>query len=209
MALRALDLFCGAGGASAGLHRAGFEVVGVDIRPQPHYPFEFVLADALTYPLDGFDFAWASPLCKGFANITATAKTKHLWPDQVTPIRARFEAWGGPWIIENVVGAPLRNWVELCGSMFGLKVYRHRRFESNLLLLVPPHVPHRDKTPSAGRGISPKGFISVAGHINNTEYVKGAMGIHWTSGDGLSQAIPPAYSEFLGRQVIEQLRRAA
>lgn len=124
------------------------------------------------------------------------------YPDLIAAIRARLVAWGGPWIIENVVGAPLQNAVLLCGAMFGLRVYRHRLFESNHLLLVPPHRPHRDQTPTAGHGgISPKGFISIAGHFSNVPYGRVAMGIPWMTQTELAQAIPPAYSRFLVAQL--------
>lgn len=207
---RALDLFCGGGGATKGLQQAGYHVTGVDIVRQPHYCGDaFIQADALTFPLDGYDLVWASPTCKRYSTITKTAKTEDTWPDQIPAIRARLHEWGGSYIIENVITAPLENAVMLCGAMFGLKVYRHRLFESNHLLLVPPHVPHWDQTPTAGRGISPKGFICIAGHMNNIEYAKAAMGTPWLKGDALSQAIPPAYSEYLGRQVLEQLARVA
>jgi hypothetical protein len=125
---RALDLFCGAGGASMGLHRAGFEVVGVDACPQPEYPFAFVQADALTFPLDGFAFVWASPPCQAFT--AYKRRTDHVRPRRnlIPAVRARLAAAGVPYVIENVVGAPLRVPVMLCGSMFGLDVQRHRLF---------------------------------------------------------------------------------
>ena len=113
--MRLLDLFCGAGGAAMGYHRAGFEVVGIDIAPQPNYPFEFVQADAMEFPLDGFDAIHASPPCQAY---TALATGKH--PRLIEPMRERLASSGVPWVIENVVGAPLRQPVLLCGSMFGL-----------------------------------------------------------------------------------------
>ena len=119
---RALDLFCCAGGASEGLRRAGFEVVGVDIEPQPHYPFEFHQADALTFPLDGFDFIWASPPCQAYTLCQRIQKNEH--PDLVAPIRERLHANGAPYCIENVPGAPLVEPIELCGTMFGLRTYQ-------------------------------------------------------------------------------------
>lgn len=193
-----------------GLHRAGFEVVGVDWKRQSNYRGgTFKLANALTYPLEGYDLIWASPPCQAY---TAQGRCRpgYKYPSLISEVRERLRASGTPYIIENVVGAPLENWVMLCGAMFGCRVYRHRWFESSLNLLVPPHIPHRDRTPKSGRGeISPKGFISVAGHFSNVAYVKVAMDCEWMTRDELSQAIPPAYSEFLGRQVIEQLRRAA
>ena len=189
-----------------GLHRAGFEVTGVDIRPQPRYPFHFLLGDALDADLSGFDFVWASPPCQEHSALRARVG-KH-YECFIERTRAKLETWGGPYIIENVPGAPLRNPAVLCGHMFGLRTYRHRLFESNVFLMVPPHCGH--SVPSdAGRGrrahFEAGGFVSVVGDIGS--YVGAeAMGIDWMTGNELSQAIPPAYSEFLGRQVMGVLR---
>lgn len=133
-----LDLFCGAGGASVGYHRAGFEVVGVDLHPQPDYPFEFWQADALTFDLTGFDAVHASPPCQlhtraKHLRVAQGGESKAL--DLVEPTRARLRSLGVPYVIENVPGAPLHG-VTLCGSSFGLKVRRHRVFESNVY--IPP-----------------------------------------------------------------------
>jgi hypothetical protein len=139
---RLLDLFCKAGGASMGYHRAGFEVVGVDMEPQPRYPFEFHQADALTFPLGGFDVVAASPPCQIHTSLKplakATAKRMLNYLDLIPPTRERLIAWGGPYVIENVPGSTLRGHFVLCGSSFGLRVRRHRWFESNLPVLVPP-----------------------------------------------------------------------
>lgn len=202
---KALDLFCGAGGAGMGLHRAGFDVVGVDIAPQSRYPFEFVQADALTYPLDGFDLVWASPVCKRFSSATRTAGTSHRWDDQIAPIRQRLVQSGLPYIIENVAGAPLLSPLTLCGAMFGLRTYRHRLFESNVLLLAPPHPKHTAPVVKMGRPPAAHEYINPVGHFSNIGAAREAMGIEWMNGAGLSQAIPPAYSEYLGRQIIQYL----
>lgn len=141
MTLRALDLFCGAGGASEGLRRAGFEVVGVDVEPQPEYPFRFVLADALTFPLEDvraqYDLVWASPRCQAFT--AYRRRHNHVRPveNQIPATRARLRATGVPYVIENVPGAPLASPVRLCGSMFGLDVRRHRLFETSFPVEVP------------------------------------------------------------------------
>lgn len=209
-ALRCLDLFSGAGGASYGLHLAGFEVWGVDINPQSRYPWpeRFIQADALTYPLDGFDLVWASPPCQ--AHSTLNALWGRDYPDHIPAMRERLQAWGGPWIIENVPGAPLHNTITLCGTHFGLKVYRHRLFESNLMLFAPSvHQQHKERAPKAGRPPQPGQFITPVGHFSGVAYAQEAMGIPWMGQKELAQAIPPAYSFFLGTQVIEQLRRAA
>jgi DNA (cytosine-5)-methyltransferase 1 len=185
-----------------GLHRAGFDVTGVDIELQPRYPFAFMQADALTFPLEGYDFVWASPVCKRFSSASKTSKSKDRWPDQITPIRRRLEEWGGPYIIENVVGAPLRNPVMLCGYQFGLKVYRHRLFESNILLLVPWHLPHPERPVKMGRPPSEGAYMNPVGNFSGVPYARKAMGIPWMGQQELSQAIPPVYAEYLARQVL-------
>ena len=231
-----LDLFCGAGGAGEGYRRAGFEVVGVDVNPQPRYKAgRFVQADALAYVAQYgwmFDAIHASPPCQAHSLITPD-KSKHV--DLIPQTRFWLETIGAPYVIENVYGArrTLRNPVMLCGRDFGLKVYRHRLFESNVLLMGLHHEPHRDNTPRAGHGISDKGFISVTsggkssrrsnglqslssegfvtmtGHFSGIEYCRTAMGIEWMTAKELSQAIPPAFTEFLGRQIMTHLQNKA
>lgn len=212
--LRILDLFCGGGGAAMGLHRAfpDAEIVGVDIRPQPRYPFAFECADAMSYPLDEFDFIWASPPCQ------AHSSTRFLRPSLrheslIEPTRARLEASGTPWIMENVVGAPLRYSVTLCGLSFGLRVYRHRRFEAPFLLMAPCHLRHtevihatRDMRRTAGYYTEQVGaMVTVAGHLFGLEAGRHAMGIDWMSKADLAQAIPPAYSEYLAQFIPMRL----
>ena len=137
---RLLDLCCGAGGASAGYHAAGFDVYGVDIAPQPDYPFPFALADALSVDLDGFDVIASSPPCQHWSAATPPAR-RGEHPDLVTPLRARLiEAIARPagpvaYVIENVPGAPLHDPVTVCGDSLRLGVRRHRLFESNLPLV--------------------------------------------------------------------------
>jgi DNA (cytosine-5)-methyltransferase 1 len=219
--MRLLDLFCGAGGAGVGYHRAGFEVVGVDIKSQPHYPFEFHQADALEYLAEHgheFDAIHASPPCQRYSRIQSLGKARNgTYPDHVDlvePTRELLQKIGLPYVIENVVGAPLIDPITLCGSQFPpLKVYRHRLFETSFPCAAPPHYPHRDRTPSAGNGASPKGFISVCGTggvkgMNAQEivdYWSTAMGIGWMARAELAQSIPPAYTEFIGRQLLRQL----
>lgn len=206
--LRALDLFCGAGGASMGLHRAGFEVEGVDVAPQKRYPFKFHQGDALDFDLTGFDFVWASPVCKHFSQATRTAGTNHLWPaEQIAQVRARLVEWGGPYVIENVPGAPLRNAFTLCGAMFGLQTYRHRIFESNVLVLAPAHHAHTAPLVKMGRKPKPGEFINPVGNFIDVGFARQALGIDWMSRDELAQAIPPAYSEWIGGDLLHHALR--
>jgi len=137
---RLLDLFCGAGGASMGYHRAGFEVEGVDIKPQPHYPFKFYQADALEFPLEGYDAYHASPPCQKYTTMQYRYKNKLNHPDLIAPIRERLIATRKPYVIENVYKAPLKGHLLLCGTMFGLKIRHHRFFECPWmeLTLLPP-----------------------------------------------------------------------
>jgi DNA (cytosine-5)-methyltransferase 1 len=210
--VRALDLFCGAGGAAMGLHRAGFDVVGVDIAPQKHYPFEFHQADAMTYPLDGFDFIWASPPCQRYsiASVLQISRGKE-YPDLVAPTRDMLIASGTAYVIENVMGAPLLpSSIRLCGLEFGLRVFRHRLFEPSdgLVLVEPTHPSHKGHRVGVN-------MCSVAGHggpgsrrksHGTAQQWRDAMGIEWMTRDELAQSVPPAYSEYIGRQVIQQLR---
>lgn len=208
--MKLLDLFCCAGGAAMGYHRAGFEVVGVDIRPQPNYPFGFHRADALDFPFDGFDVIHASPPCQAYSKGARAAGTVDRHRALIPDIRARLEAWGGPWIIENIETArrELVDPVLLCGTMFGLGVLRHRLFESNVALTVPDHGPHRRRVGD--------GYVTVAGHAGgsstrdgftngDTNAWRAAMGIGWMTSRELAEAIPPAYTEHLGRQLARHL----
>ena len=207
---RLLDLFCGAGGASAGYVLAGFDVVGVDLAPQPRYPWKFHQASALDFPLDGFDLIHASPPCQLYTTATALARSRgKQYPDLVAPTRERLLASGTPWVIENVPGAPLIDPIMLCGAMFNLNVYRHRLFESSFTITPPPHPKHTAK--AAGQFYAPRAgeFATVTGQGAGHDLVAaiGAMGSGWwMSGHELSESIPPAYSLFVGRAFIEQAR---
>jgi DNA (cytosine-5)-methyltransferase 1 len=212
---RLLDLFCGAGGCSVGYHRAGFDVIGVDIVRQWDYPFEFHLADAATFPLDGFDAIHASPPCKAHtvARRVAESRFPTLFdphPDLVAVIRGRLELAGVPYVIENVPGAPMVGPVTYCGSSFGLRVRRHRLFESNVPLSAPAcrHDEQGDVVGVYGNGgawtrTAPGGAgVKVVGRE-----AAEALGIDWTDRQtGLSQAIPPAYTAHIGAQLIAHVR---
>jgi len=211
-----LDLFCGAGGAAMGYHRAGFEVVGVDIRPQPRYPFTFVQADALEFlaaaNLAGIDAIHASPPCQDHSVISGQAG-KHGTGWLLSATREALAAQTAPWIIENVPGAPMRADFLLCGEMFGLRTVRHRRFELDprlpFLLSVPPHQAHQRRTVSRQRiaNLAAGMNISITGNTGST-IGPACMGINWMHGGEMSQAIPPAYTEYIGQQLVEHLALA-
>ncbi len=196
-----------------GYYRAGFDVVGVDIRPQKHYPFEFHQADAMTFPLDGFDVVHASPPCQAHCDL------KHMWNakkhiDLIEPTRRRLSESGKLYVIENVEGAPLVNPIKLCGTMFGLKttgaeLRRHRLFETNWPLLLVPQCQHKNEPRVigvyGGHGRDRRRTVNTQDF--STEARREAMGINWMTGAELSQAIPPAYTEFIGRQLMIELDR--
>lgn len=208
--MRLLDLFCCQGGASMGYHRAGFEVVGVDIDPQPRYPFEFVQGDALAYLMEyghEFDAIHASPPCQAFTNAQKIMGNRH--PDFLGPVRDLLIATGVPYIIENVPGAPLRDPIELCGAMFGLRTYRHRLFESNVPLVEPEHPKHVVRTAKMGRVPEPWEFMHVVGNFSGVAQAREAMGIDWMSRDGLRESIPPRYTAYLGRQLMDAMSDVA
>jgi DNA (cytosine-5)-methyltransferase 1 len=210
---KALDLFSGAGGAAMGLHRAGFEVTGVDHRPQPHYPFRFVQADALNPPfdLDDFDLVWASPPCQAYS-VANNIHGRKDHPDLIEATRELLASGSVHYVIENVPGAPLRNPATLCGSHFGLGVKRHRLFESSFLVLARqcPKGHPGDWVSVFGHTVLSRGHVvgKAKGGGNRirrrhlgTSVGREAMGIDWMTRKELSQAIPPAYSEYIGRQV--------
>jgi DNA (cytosine-5)-methyltransferase 1 len=216
---RLLDLFCCAGGAGMGYHRAGFEVVGVDIKPQPHYPFEFHQSDALEF-LDSygheFDVLHASPPCQSFTLMLAAERSDsgrvERHPDFLTPIRARFAKYSVPWVIENVVGAKnhMVATLTLHGGMFGLGVNRPRLFESNVLILAPfarrtpePIAVYGDH-PEDSRGPRPDGHAPTR-RARNIEEARHAMQIDWMDWHEIREAIPPAYTEFIGIQLLQAI----
>jgi len=209
MTPRLLDLFCGAGGCSVGYRRAGFDVVGVDNRPQPNYPFEFHQADALTFPLDGFDAIHASPPCPAYSLVSGFQRVAASHPDLIDPVRAQLAAWGGPSVIENVPGAPLRRDVVLCGEMFGLRVHRHRVFETRwFFVMQPPHSRHTLRGGLTNCETGPGIARWITGNYADHEDASAAMGIDWMTRRELTQAIPPAYTEHIGHYLMAALQPA-
>ena len=206
MRYKCLDLFCCAGGAAMGLHRAGFDVTGVDINPQPRYPFEFIQGDALAQDLSQYDFVWASPPCQAHSSLTSlTSKRNNA--DLIPATRAKTKQWGGIYIIENVAARVLENPVRLCGTHFGLHVARHRYFESNVPLVGLGGCDHRGKELYTVLTKSCRKIGDMRGPSSH-EKGKAAMGIDWMTQHELGEAIPPAYSEYLGRQVIQHIESA-
>jgi DNA (cytosine-5)-methyltransferase 1 len=205
--MRLLDLFCGAGGAAMGYHRAGFtDIVGVDIAPQPRYPFEFVQADALEYVAEHgreFDVIHASPPCQRYTMAQNAAKNGHSHPDLIGPVREALIAVGKPYIIENVVGAPLDHPAVICGKSFGLNVRRHRLFETNWFLMTPPcQCRNTDYYVIFGHEVRNRRHGQRACRKNRIDVGRRAMGIEWMTRAELSEAIPPAYTEWIGKQLL-------
>ena len=221
-----LDLFCGAGGAAMGYHRAGFDIVGVDIRPQPRYPFEFIQADAMTVPLGGYDAIHASPPCQAFTQMSARWRGKgtkaDIHPDLLTPTLAILRTLGLPYIVENVQGAKahMRATLVLHGGMFRLGVHRPRLFEANVLILAV-RTP-QTLSPLGVYGAKPDGHTTYRYRDNgnykgkslirtakSVEEAREAMGIDWMTWDEIREAIPPAYTEYIGVQLLEHLKERA
>ena len=212
--MKLLDLFCGAGGAAAGYHRAGFDVTGVDIVPQPNYPFRFVQADALhIHFIDEYDVIHASPPCQNYCWSTAKHRAKgKTYPDLIEPTRNLLIDSGKPYVIENVPTAPLINPTFLEGTMFGLGVIRRRCFETNWWL--PQPMRRKRKKPIMQQSkrdprifIKKSAYCSVAGNGADGWSCRAAdwsvaMGIDWMTREELKQAIPPAYTEYIGRYLM-------
>lgn len=224
-----VDLFCGGGGAAKGYADAGFDVIGVDISPQPDYPFRFFQADALDFLnalvivhgrllVDGFPrrvaAVHASPPCQHHSALAGgTNGNRHTYPALIEPTRVLLEATELPYVIENVVGAPLRTPIRLCGEMFGLSVIRHRLFEANWTLSALPHPKHRGRVAGCRHGEWFDGpYFAVygdGGGKGTLEQWQHAMGIDWISSKRvMAEAIPPAYTEFIGRQLMANIPMA-
>ncbi len=213
---RLLDLFCCAGGAGMGYSQAGFEVVGVDIVHQRNYPFTFIKADALALEPEfvaSFDAIHASPPCQSYSVLAKRNGNAHEWPRLIDPVREILKKSGLPYVIENVVGAPLHHPVVLCGTMFPyLRVLRHRLFEANFLIMTPPHGKHPlvhtlDRRKSHyGKTDEWTDFVMVTGGGNCTvAAARDAMGIDWMNKNEINESIPPAYTKFIGEQLLRNI----
>ncbi len=204
---RLLDLFCGAGGAAMGYYRAGFEVVGIDIRNQPHFPFEFHLADALTYPLEEFDAYHASPPCQ-FGSIATRQwrKAGRKYENLIPATRDRLIQTGKPFVIENVIGEPyLKNPLKLNGAIFTMMLRRTRYFETSFpidFVLLPPE---ERSNLRMGRPVKEGEIITPVGHFSNIPYARRVMKIDWMNQGELAQAIPPAYTEYIGKFLLKAI----
>lgn len=212
-----LDLFCCQGGASMGYHRAGFEVVGVDIDPQPRYPFQFHQADAIEFVREHgheFDAIHASPPCQHDCTLTAgTNAGRFQYPDLLTDTRDMLIGLRKPYVLEQPPGRAskrMRVDLTLCGEMFGLSVIRHRNFEISVPMKRPAHIKHRGRVAGMRHGVWYEGpYFAVYGQgggKGTVEQWQQAMGIDWTRDRrGLAEAIPPAYTEYIGSQFLESL----
>ena len=215
---RLLDLFCGAGGAAMGYYRAGFEVVGVDIKPQTHFPFEFHQADALTFPLEGFNAYHASPPCQEYSTSfnTMSQYSQNRYPKLLQDVRDMFLVTNKPYVIENVVGAKYKpNQADglqahyLCGTMFGRQYHRHRLFETSFFWLSPGKC--RGKV-IAGYGTGIKSRCMTLAH-ERKDIVQAALKqfeIDWMLGnEEIKEAIPPAYTEYIGKYLMKAIMELA
>lgn len=209
-----LDLFCGAGGAATGYARAGFDVTGVDASLQPRYPYRFIRANALDFPLDGYAAIHASPPCQAYS---VSRRPDYQYPDLISRIRERLSQAGIPYVIENIPQAPLLNPVILCGSHFGLSTYwpekqrlvclkRHRGFETSFPLPSPGNHDHSlTALPVFGHG--PSGGNWKLRGIGQARAAREVMGIDWMRRSELDEAIPPAYTEYVGKYLMTELGR--
>lgn len=221
---RLLDLFSCAGGAGEGYARSGFDVVGIDINPQPRYPYQFIQADAIEYLATHgheYDAIHASPPCQAFSAMKHMPDAKEH-PELIEPVRDLLTNLDVPWVIENVVGAPLVSPLLLCGSMFGLgaagfQLRRHRLFESNVLLMSPGACHHKDPTIGIYGGHvrcrSSKFWRNSAadfpGHDKKALAAEAMGGTQWMTMNQMSEAIPPPYTEWIGEQMMAQIVRLA
>jgi len=210
MMIKLLDLFCGAGGAAMGYYRAGFEdITGVDIKPQPNYPFKFIQGDALEYLAfngSNYDVIHASPPCQAYSMAAQQwRKDGNEYPDLLEPTRKLLIEIGKPYIIENVPGAKLINPTILNGAFFKKNLRRTRLFETSFelpFILLPKEPPSRFRMGRKPRKNDP---VVPVGHFSGVERAKRVMEIDWMNQGELAKAIPPAYTEWIGERLLSQL----
>ncbi|MFE7033506.1 SAM-dependent methyltransferase [Streptomyces sp. NPDC057621] len=208
--LRLLDTFCCQGGAARGYADAGFDVTGIDIAPQPRYPFAFVQAEAVAFiRAHGaeFDFIHASPPCQHDSECQRIRGNTH--PDLIAPTRAALESTGRPWVIENVRGAvpKLHAPVMLCGPVFGVETYRHRYFETGggFTITQPQHPAHLVPQAKMGRPVPPGHFGQYVGNFSGVDRARRVLGVPWMNRDGIRECVPPAYTQWLGTHALAAL----
>jgi DNA (cytosine-5)-methyltransferase 1 len=207
--MKIADLCCKAGGTSMGYHLAGFDVVGVDIEPQPHYPFEFFCEDGLRFICERaheFDLISVSPPCQKYSKSTKQwVKGGREYPDLISVFRDALRKTGKPYVIENVPGAPLVNPIFLNGAMFGLFVHRPRYFECKFAV-EQPFMPVVPKPVKMGRPVKEGDYIQPVGHFSGAAYARRQMQIDWMTVGELAQAIPPAYTKYIGSQFLHGIK---
>jgi DNA (cytosine-5)-methyltransferase 1 len=208
-----LDGCGGQGGAAVGYQRAGYDVTSVDNVPQPRNPLPFILADIVEYVAEHgheYDVIHISPPCQFYSETERLMSSGHNYPRLIAPLRYILQGMQHPaWVIENVPNSPLTDPIVLCGAMFGLGTYRHRLFESNLALTAPLHLPHTMRQTKMGHTPVDGEMMHVVGNFTGVDEARRRMGIDWMNRDGLRESIPPAYSEYIGAQIMAYLAPVA
>ncbi|WP_330480358.1 SAM-dependent methyltransferase [Streptomyces sp. NBC_00724] len=210
---RLLDLFCCQGGAAKGYAEAGFDVTGIDIAPQPRYPYRFVQAEAVAFVREhggDFDVIHASPPCQHYSRAQKIQHRTH--PDLIDPTRAALEATGRPWVIENVeeAAAQLRDPVTMCAAAFGMRTYRHRLFETRGFTFTPPqHPAHQAPLTKMGRPRAAGHFAHYVGNFSGVAEARTDMSVPWMNRDGIRECIPPAYTQWIGTAALHTLLEVA
>lgn len=195
------------GGAAWGYYSVGFDVEGLDNKPQPRNPFPVIQADIVDFlwyaDLTKYDVIHVSPPCQAKSETQRLQGNDHPW--LVPAVREALIASGKPYVIENVVGSDLIDSIMLCGAMFGLRTYRHRLFESNIPLISPSHPEHVARQTKMGRPVQDGEFMHIVGNFHGADLGREIMKMPWATRDGLREAIPPAYTECIGRQLMDHV----